>query len=118
MPVSIHKALPFQREVDLVSLGSRSNRSNEQGLKPMRKATLKRAGIVQGNTLPTPAKAGCKEEPAKARLIPLPHVLVKFSIRFRNSPIDRPLLGAFLIPPALPVVRDLRVPWLNCFFKN
>ena len=63
-------------------LGARSNRYNEQGLKPMKEATLKRAEMVQGNSVPTPAKAGCKEEPAKARLIPLSHVFVQSAIRF------------------------------------
>ena len=63
-------------------VGTRSNLYNEQGLKPIKEAALKRAGMVQGNILPTPAKAGCKEEPAKARLIPLLHVFVKSAIRF------------------------------------
>ena len=63
-------------------LGARSNLYNEQGPEHIGEATLKRAEMVAGNTLPTPAKAGCKEEPAKARLIPLSHVFVPFAIRF------------------------------------
>jgi len=40
----------------------------EAVLKQEGEATLKRA-LISGVALPTPAKAGCKEEPAKARLI-------------------------------------------------